>query len=359
MCFALSPSELLCTRRKSNDEAELTSSIAPDFTDPRLRVPLRTLLARLPRTTPPQLSPLIPFPSPARPSRLHRPTPLIMAIINATPDSFSDGSPSNLSIPHVILSLREMFATPYPPDILDIGGMSTRPHSTPCTLEEELERVVPLIQAIRALGDEDAAIRDVPISVDTYRPAVARAAVEAGASCINDVRGGREEGMLQAMADLGVPVVLMHSRGDSSSMTTSDVQDYSALGGLVPGVRTEMADMVRRAEKAGVKRWNITLDPGLGFAKKGTDNLVLLRRLGEMTAPGSGLEGLPMLVGGSRKGFVGKVIGREVASERGMGDAGVLAWCMGKGMGVDVVRVHDVRAAGEVLGMMAAIRDAE
>lgn len=278
-----------------------------------------------------------------------------MAIINATPDSFSDGAESNLSIPHVLKTIRQMFAAPFPPDILDIGGMSTRPHSEPVSEREELQRVIPLIRAIRA--DPDPVIRALPISVDTCRPVVARAAVEAGASCINDVRGGREEGMLATMAELDVPVVLMHSRGDSSSMTTASMQDYSADGGVVQGVRREMGDMVDRAEKAGVKRWNIILDPGLGFAKKSSDNLVLLRHLNSINGRGSRLEGYPILVGGSRKGFVGKIVARHVAAERTLGDAAVAAWCVSQA--VDVIRVHDSRAAGEVMAMTAAIRDAE
>jgi dihydroneopterin aldolase/2-amino-4-hydroxy-6-hydroxymethyldihydropteridine diphosphokinase/dihydropteroate synthase len=275
-----------------------------------------------------------------------------MAIINATPDSFSDGSTSNLSVPHVLSTIRAMFDTPFPPDILDIGGMSTRPDSTPCTEAEELERVVPLIQAIRNM--EEKAIASIPISIDTYRPIVARAAVHAGASCINDVRGGREQGMLATMAELGVPVVLMHSRGDSTSMTTTGMQDYTAEGGVVQGVIKEMREMVQKAEEAGIRRWNIILDPGLGFAKKGTDNLVLLKHLRGLNGPGTLLENYPMLVGGSRKGFVGKVIGRDVPAERGMGDAAVAAWCLGQG--VEIIRVHDARAAGEVMGMIAAIK---
>lgn len=330
----------------------LNISIAPDFRDPRLRVPLRTLLSRLPRTQPSQLSPLIPFPTPAPPLRLSNPTPRIMAIINATPDSFSDGSETNLSISRVLDTIRALFATPHPPDFLDIGGMSTRPHSQPCTEEEEIGRVVPLIQAIRATEG----LTCIPISIDTYRPRVAREAVQAGASCINDVRGGREEGMLETMAELGVPVILMHSRGDSSSMSSAEMTDYSADGGVVKGMKREMEEMVERAEAAGVKRWNITLDPGLGFAKKGTDNLVLLRHLNELRRSGSRLEGYPLLVGGSRKGFVGKVINRDVPNERVMGDAAVAAWCVGNG--VEVIRVHEVRSAGEVMSMTAAIRDA-
>jgi dihydroneopterin aldolase/2-amino-4-hydroxy-6-hydroxymethyldihydropteridine diphosphokinase/dihydropteroate synthase len=185
---------------------------------------------------------------------------------------------------------------------------------------------------------------------------VARAAVEAGASSINDVRGGKEEGMLQTMSELDVPVFLMHSRGDSSSMTTSAMQDYGSLG-VVEGVRREMVSMVQRALDAGVKRWNIVLDPGLGFAKSAQDSLVLLRHLEQLTAKGTELYGLPVLVGASRKGFVGKTIQRDVPKERGYGDAAVASWCAAKK--VDVIRVHDVRAAGEVLAMHRAIAQAE
>lgn len=330
----------------------MTSSIDPSFVDPALRVPLATLLARLP-SFPPQLAPVIPFPSPSSLLRLDTSsTPLIMGIFNATPDSFSDGSSSRLHVDSALAEVAALFNQPFPPAILDIGGMSTRPGSEPCTEAEELERVVPLIRAIRA---SDAPWASIPVSIDTYRPSVARAAVEAGASSINDVRGGREEGMLRTMAELDVPVFLMHSRGDSSSMITAPLQDYGAVG-VVEGVRREMVDMVRRALAAGVKRWNVILDPGLGFAKSAQDSLVLLRNLEQLTAKGTELHGYPMLVGASRKGFVGKTIQRETPSERGYGDAAVASWCAGKK--VELIRVHDVRAAGEVLAMHRAIATA-
>ncbi|WWD17983.1 dihydropteroate synthase [Kwoniella shandongensis] len=331
------------------------ADIAPAYKHPILYKTIAELLDALPKSDPPALQPIIPFTHPARPIRLSTPaTPHIMAIFNATPDSFSDGDPARTDATHAVEACQRLVDSPYPPAILDIGGMSTRPNSTPCTKEEELARVVPLIKAIRASSDPRLAT--IPISVDTYRPDVARAAVEAGASCINDVRGGREDGMLQTMAELDVPVVLMHSRGDSTSMTTTELQDYTLFGGVVEGVKAELGETIEKALKAGVKKWNIILDPGLGFAKSHEDNLRLLKHLRILVSSGSKLEGYPMLVGGSRKGFVGRVIGREVASERGWGDAALNAWCVGSGV-VDVLRVHEAREAGEVVKMGLAIRD--
>lgn len=305
------------------------------------------LLSRLPRTNRPQLAPIVPFPFPALPLRLGR-FPGIMQIFNATPDSFSDGDETNLSIPLAIDYITKLIDSPCPPAILDIGGMSTRPNSTPCSEDEEISRVVPLIAAVRARPEER--LRTIPISIDTYRPSVARAAVKAGASCINDVRGGREPGMMETMAELDVPVVLMHSRGDSTSMMTPDLQEYTSLGGVVNGVRIELVETVKKALEAGVKGWNVILDPGLGFAKSHSDNLVLLRHL-------SGLHlGYPLLVGGSRKGFVGKTTGRGKADERGYGDAAVTAWCCQDGVGVGIIRVHEGRGIGEVVMMWEGMR---
>ena len=264
-----------------------------------------------------------------------------MQIFNATPDSFSDGMLPRPSPSQALDIIRGLITIPHPPAILDIGGMSTRPHSTPCSEEEEIERVIPLIQAIRASQDER--LRTIPISIDTHRPNVARAAVEAGASCINDVRGGREPGMLEIMAELDVPVILMHSRGDSTTMTTPALQVYTPLGGIVSGVQHELDGTLRDARQVGMKTWNVLLDPGLGFAKSLEDNLILLRQLPELD------QGYPWVVGGSRKGFVGKVTGRERPDERGFGDAAVTAWCCASG--VAVVRVHEGRGMGEVVRM--------
>lgn len=325
------------------------ASIAPDFVHPIFKNTISQLLDRLPTSAPPALAAVIPFPSPINPLRSGS-TPRIMQIFNATPDSFSDGSSDNLSIALAIQKLEAMFNMPYPPDILDIGGMSTRPNSQPCSEDEELNRVVPLIRAIRASDHET--LKKIPISIDTYRPSVARQATEVGASMINDVRGGREEGMLETMAELGVPVVLMHSRGDSISMTSKKLQDYTPLGGVVAGVTSELSQTIAKALENGVRPWNIIIDPGLGFAKSHSENLVLLRHVSEFKQLG-----YPLLIGGSRKGFVGKVVGRDVPAERGFGDAGVVGWCAQEG--VELVRVHDGMGMGETLRMVQAIREAD
>jgi dihydroneopterin aldolase/2-amino-4-hydroxy-6-hydroxymethyldihydropteridine diphosphokinase/dihydropteroate synthase len=203
----------------------------------------------------------------------------------------------------------------------------------------------------------------VIISIDTYRPSVARAAIEAGADIINDVRGGREEGMLEIMAELGVPVVLMHSRGDSTTMTTSISQTYQE--GVVEGVRTELGTTVEEAIKTGVRSWDIILDPGIGFAKSPEQSIDLLRQvrgLSTLSTQGGGGYTYPMLVGASRKGFVGKITGREVAGERGWGDAVVNAFCstsLGdqgeQESGVEILRVHDWRGARESVKMAKAL----
>lgn len=271
-----------------------------------------------------------------------------MAIFNATPDSFSDGSLDRLDVDKAIASIREMYASSHRPDILDIGGMSTRPGSTPCTEQEELSRVIPLLQVVRA----DPQLKEITISIDTYRPTVARAAIETGANMINDVRGGREEGMLETMAELGIPIVLMHSRGDSTSMTSSEAQDYTNHGGVVSGVQAELGESVSRALEKGVKGWDIILDPGIGFAKSPSQSIELLGSL-HAIREGVGRGKYPLLVGASRKGLVGKITGRTEADQRDWGDAVVNAHCVQQG--VEILRVHDWRGARESVQMARAL----
>lgn len=321
--------------------------------DPALELPgvgvVRDLLARV---EPGGLVPIIPFPAPAKPLRLHRPaTPQIMAIYNATPDSFSDGDARRTEASHALSDCEGLMSLPQPPAIIDVGGMSTRPGSSPCSLEDELGRVVPLVQAIRI---SEPPLANVPISVDTYRAEVAAAAVEAGASCINDVRGGTEPGMLAAMAQAAVPVILMHSRGDSTSMLTKEAHDYDSYGGILPGLRVELGNMVRAALSAGVKRWDIVLDPGLGFAKNDADQLSMLKHLDQICT--GELGGYPLLVGASRKGLVGRITGRKEAKERDWGDAAINTVATLSGV-VDILRVHDARGAQESVAMAKAIRD--
>ncbi|CUS13339.1 unnamed protein product, partial [Tuber aestivum] len=290
-----------------------------------------------PPSTPPLrtfafLSPHLP---PLDPSNPHRKT-YIMAILNLTPDSFSDGGEHTTS--NIVSTARELVAAGA--DILDLGGCSVRPHATPASLEEELARVIPAIKSLREAGIE------TPISIDTYRAAVAKAAVSAGADLINDVSAGTlDKDMLKTAADLAVPICLMHMRGDPCTM--GSLASYPT--GVIPAVISELSERVRAAEEAGVRRWNILLDPGIGFAKDMRQNLELLRGLAEVT----GGIALPWVLGPSRKGFVGRITGVEVAKERAWGTAGTVAACVAGG--ADVVRVHDVAEMKKVVDMADAI----
>lgn len=322
-------------------------SLAPSLLHPTLHATPLTLLATLLHSTPSSLNRVLPLsPSLTHPLGSHT---LLMSILNTTPDSFSDGGDS-FSLPSALLTAHSHLLLGA--DILDIGGMSTRPGAADVSIEQETHRVVPLIRALRAAGVE------APISIDTFRPEVARAAIEAGATIVNDVLGGKEEGMRELMAELDVPVVLMHSRGTPRTM--AGLTDYPD-GDVVRGVRDELGETVRKALEAGVRRWNIILDPGIGFAKTGKDNVVLLRHLHEALGrfpEGQGEEEgflgqFPSLVGLSRKNFLGTLTGRGEAKERVWATAaGVTASVAG---GTEVVRVHDVEMARDVIKVADAI----
>ena len=243
-----------------------------------------------------------------------------MAVLNLTPDSFSDGGKYNAA--NLLDTVRSF--TTAGASIIDIGGMSTRPGATDIGEAEELRRVIPAIRAIRAAGI------DVPISVDTFRAGVARESVAAGANIINDISAGvLDSAMLSTVAELRVPIVLMHTRGTPQTMGQLCQYGPDVLADVV----AELDARVAAAEKAGVRRWNILLDPGLGFAKNMQQNLELIRRLGEITG-GS----LPWLLGPSRKRFVGTVTGVDRAGERQWGTAGAVAACVAGG--ADMVRVE-------------------
>jgi dihydroneopterin aldolase/2-amino-4-hydroxy-6-hydroxymethyldihydropteridine diphosphokinase/dihydropteroate synthase len=330
-------------------------SLTPDLVHPGYGKTVSELLVELEDPNePPALLPIIPFPSPSLPVQNNPYRPVIMGILNVTPDSFSDGSANRVvkdessSLEHVLQLARDLVADGA--GILDIGGMSTRPgvDDKDVSVEEELARVVPVIQALRIEGIK------VPISIDTFRPEVAEQAILAGASCINDVRGGREEGMLEVMAKMDVPVVLMHSRGDSKEMLADKAKNYDDLGGVVAGVNQELKETVRRAEQAGIKRWNIILDPGIGFAKTLEGNLKLLKSLEELFGKGSGLEGFAALIGASRKGFIGTILDKPIAKDREWGNAVVSARAASSGV-VDIVRVHEPSPARDVITMTGAI----
>lgn len=265
----------------------------------------------------------------------------VMGILNVTPDSFSDGGLHDKdNLTKTILEMVRNGTT-----ILDIGGQSTAPGREEVSTEEEISRVVPIVQLIRSLPEA----QDVVISVDTYRAKVAEEAVRSGADMINDVSGGLlDADMLPTAARLAKTICLMHMRGTPKTMST--LTDYAE--GLIPTIASELLSRVAAAEEAGIRRWRIVLDPGIGFAKTGDQNLELLRRLDELRY-WPGLEGLPWLVGSSRKSFIGKITGVAEPSQRVWGTAATVAAAVQGG--ADVIRVHDTAEMGMVAKMSDAI----
>jgi 2-amino-4-hydroxy-6-hydroxymethyldihydropteridine diphosphokinase / dihydropteroate synthase len=279
----------------------------------------------------------------------NRPTQ-IMAILNITPDSFSDGglhsSADATSLRQTILSAIEAGAS-----ILDVGGQSTAPYAQQVTAEEEVSRIMPVIELIRSMPEA----QNVVVSVDSYRASVARAAAAAGADMVNDISAGRlDDDMLPAVAELGVTVCLMHSRGTPATMNKLNRYDELDQGGsgLIAAIATELLDRVAAAEAAGVPRWRILLDPGIGFAKIGAQNLEVLRYLDDLR-DWPGLHGLPWLVGSSRKSFIGHITGVKEPKDRHWGTAATVAAAIHGG--ADIVRVHDVKDMAQVAAMSDAI----
>jgi dihydropteroate synthase len=271
----------------------------------------------------------------------HRKPTLIMAILNLTPDSFSDGGLHSLDSAQIVQIIRQMIDNGA--HIIDIGGQSTRPDAEEVSAQEERERVIPAIEAVRKAG------LTIPISIDTYRADVAKAAIEAGADIINDISAGTlDPQMFSTAAKLNVPIILMHMRGTPKTMNSLSKYDPDVITVLA----NELCSYVAAALDAGIRRWNILLDPGLGFAKIGGQNLEILRRLEELRRY-PGLGGMPWVVGPSRKRFVGAVTGEPVPRERVWGTAGAIAACVQGG--ADIVRVHDVMEMGKVVKMCDAV----
>lgn len=272
-----------------------------------------------------------------------------MAILNLTPDSFSDGgiysiglSTNNTSqILSTVSSFQKSGAS-----ILDIGGQSTRPFAPQISAQQELSNVLPTIKALRS----NPQYNSLAISVDTYRASVASAAITAGADIINDVSSGSfDPEMLFTAATLECTIVLMHMRGTPDTMTS--LTDYGPEG-VIHGVATELLTRVRAAEAAGIHRWRIILDPGIGFAKTADQSLEILRRFAELR-DWPGLKGYPWVVGSSRKGFIGKITAVKEPRERTWGTA--VTVCAALQGGADIVRVHDVEEMGKVVRMGDAI----
>lgn len=326
--------------------------------DPRLipheRSPLPgkslTYLSYFNSLPPPETPPVLTSPVSSSFPALHPSDPKrdthVMAILNLTPDSFSDGglhSPDDFTA--LTATVRRFIASGA--TMIDIGGESTRPGSAPVGEEEELARVIPAIRHIRTSIPE---ARNVAISIDTYRARVAAEACAAGADIINDISAGAlDPEMLPTMAKTGKSVILMHMRGDPTTMTK--LTDYP--DGVIQGVGLELLDRVRAAEEAGVRRWRIILDPGVGFAKSQSQNLTLLREMQQLRTNFEGLKCFPWLVGTSRKGFVGRITGVEKASDRGWGTAAAVTASVASG--ADIARVHDVSEMCQVVKMADAI----
>lgn len=258
-----------------------------------------------------------------------------MGILNVTPDSFSDGGRSE-TVEAAVTNAMQMIKDGA--DIIDVGGQSTAPDTPEITAEEEIKRVVPAIKAIRALNTT------IPISVDTFRASVAKAAIQAGADLVNDVSGGsRDVEMLSVMAEARVPVCLMHMRGNS--VTMQKLTDYK--GDVMTIMRGELGATTRKAILAGMYRWHISIDPGFGFAKDQRQNFEILKRLSELNKPESGsLSGMPILVGVSRKGFIGKTTNQPVAANRVYGTAAATAISILGG--ANIIRCHDVKEMKDV-----------
>ncbi len=262
--------------------------------------------------------------------------PRVMGILNVTPDSFSDGgrfTGASAALEHA-LAMIEAGA-----DFIDIGGESTRPGAEPVSAEAEIARVVPVIEA---LGPHCP----VPISIDTSKPAVMRAAVAAGAGLINDVRALREPGALETAVELGVPVCLMHMQGEPRTM-----QAAPAYGDVVAEVRDFLLARAAACEAAGMPRQRILLDPGFGFGKALAHNLSLLKHLDALVATG-----YPVLAGLSRKSMLGQVTGLPV--ERRLAPS-LAAAVLAARAGARVLRVHDVGETVAALALVTALIEAD
>ena len=262
----------------------------------------------------------------------------LMGILNATPDSFSDGGKFN-TLETGLAHAKEMVENQV--DIIDIGGMSTRPFSDDgVTEEEELKRVIPLIKAIRA----EEWGKEIPISVDTFRAEVALQSIEAGADLINDVTGGvGDPKMFEVMAKTDVPVCLMHMRGTPKTMQLNC--EYK--NGVVKEIEEVMADRINTAQQFGVRKWNVILDPGLGFSKNVDQNFEIVRGMKKLVGNDSLLENMPTLVGPSRKSFIGKTLNQPEPLKRVWGTAAVCTALIEQN--TSIIRVHDFKEMKDIV----------
>ena len=258
--------------------------------------------------------------------------PHVMGILNVTPDSFSDGGKHNGKL-QAIAHAQQMIADGA--TVIDIGGESTRPGASVVEVEEEIRRVVPVVEALAEL--------DVVISIDTSQPEVIQAAVAAGAHIWNDVRALTRPNALETAAELNIPVIIMHMRGEPTTMNGLDQYDNVTLD-----VMTELSQRVADALKAGVKAENIMIDPGFGFAKNAKQNLKLLKEFHQLNQLG-----YPILSALSRKRFIGEALGGADAGQRAVGS--VAGHLLSIQQGACMVRAHDVKAMSDAIKVWQAM----
>ncbi len=258
---------------------------------------------------------------------------IVMGILNVTPDSFSDGG-EFFDVDAAAGHGRKMAAEGA--SIIDVGAESTRPGSKPVPADEQIKRAIPVIQQLSSKTD-------AIISIDTYEPAVARAALDAGAAMINDITALANEEMAELAADAKVPIVLMHMQGEP--LTMQNAPEYDDVAGEVLEFLLAAA---KRAQRFGIDKRMIFIDPGIGFGKTTDHNLTILRNIGKFTA-----SGYRVLLGASRKRFIGEITGREDPKDRSFGTAATNALAVAAG--VSIVRVHDAAETMDVIKITNAV----
>jgi len=257
-----------------------------------------------------------------------------MGILNVTPDSFSDGAQYRSPQEAVNAALRMMQDGA---DLIYVGGESTRPGAPPVSIEEELRRVMPVI--------EDLIAKDIPTSIDTRKPEVARKALLAGAKVLNDVTGLRNEQMLQAAAESDCSVCIMHMQGDPQTMQANPTYDD-----VVREIKQWLITQAKNAEERGIAKERIWIDPGIGFGKTLEHNLTLLRNLEQFVQ-----SGYPVLIGVSRKSFLGKIT-EEALPTNDRVEASLAAQCVAQMKGAKIIRAHDVKQARRAVDVVSAIQ---
>ncbi len=262
--------------------------------------------------------------------------PVIMGILNVTPDSFFDGG-SFFSRDRAIDRAMQMVEDGA--GIIDVGGESTRPGSDPTSLEEELDRVLPVIEGIRKQSS-------IPLSIDTYKAAVAKAAIAAGVDVVNDISALTfDDSMVDVVADSGVPIVMQHILG-----TPRDMQKNPYYEDVTGEIKAFFVERIAWAKARGVDEENIIIDPGIGFGKRLQDNLAIIRELRVLKELGR-----PLLIGTSMKAFIGRIMGTDVLAERAEGTLASVAISLWNG--ADMVRVHDVARTRKVVLFMKALME--